>query len=96
MNREFLLVVAGGLVSLVTTLLTLFFADFVQRRREALKILAAKAMPNPESNVFKRADFFKGETREGDQKTGAPKPDAAPAPLSANATDSSIIRKSEN
>ena len=35
MSRDFILIFSGGMVSLVTTLVVLFVADFIARREQA-------------------------------------------------------------
>jgi hypothetical protein len=77
MSRDFLLVFAGGMVSLVTTLVVLFVADFIRQRTETLKAQKIKSMPNPESNALKRSEFFKRGAAEAEKKADAPAVEAA-------------------
>ena len=95
MNRDFLLVMAGGAASFITTLLTLYFAELIEKRRLALKSRDIKSLPNPESNVYKRSEFFKAESSDA-LKRAEPVSETKVTSSDAPVTDSSIIRKSEN
>ena len=48
MSRDFILIFSGGMVSLVTTLIVLFVADYFARREYAQKAAEKPAHP-PES-----------------------------------------------
>ncbi|MBI3914839.1 MAG: hypothetical protein HY327_11730 [Chloroflexi bacterium] len=95
MNRDFLLVMAGGAASFLTTLLTLYIAELIEQRRLALKSHDIKSLPNPESNVYKRSEFFKASGSDAVKREEPVAENKVTSP-DAPVTDSSIIRKSEN
>ncbi len=81
MNRDFLLVFAGGMVSLVTSLVVLFVADFIRQRGELLKSKRIMALPNPESNTWRRSEFFKSGAASADAtRKDAGAAEAKPSP----------------
>jgi hypothetical protein len=45
MSRDFILIFSGGMVSLVTTLVVLFVADFISRREQMKKLTQDPAHP---------------------------------------------------
>ena len=86
---------AGGAASFITTLLTLYVAELIEKSRHALKSHVIKSMPNPESNVYKRSEFFKAEGSDVVKRAESAAENKVTSP-DAPVTDSSIIRKSEN
>ena len=45
MSRDFILIFSGGMVSLVTTLVVLFVADYFARREQAKKLDSVEKHP---------------------------------------------------
>ncbi|MBI3536818.1 MAG: hypothetical protein HY070_04565 [Chloroflexi bacterium] len=99
MSRDFLLVFAGGMVSLVTTLVVLFVADYLRQRNDALVAKRIKTLPNPESNALKRSEFFKrgADAEKKDGSSDSPKTSDIPdTKKETTAADSKIVLRSEN
>ena len=49
MSRDFILVFGGGMVSLITTLIVLFIADFFHRHERAAQTKTTVALPQPKA-----------------------------------------------
>ena len=56
MSRDFILIFSGGMVSLVTTLVVLFVADFIYRREQAKRETEMHPGHPPESIQVAKED----------------------------------------
>jgi hypothetical protein len=59
MSRDFILVFGGGMVSLVTTLVVLFIADFMNRRGEAKRRIVT--LPPPPESITAKLEHVEPE-----------------------------------
>lgn len=64
MSRDFILILGGGVVSLLTTLVVLFVSDYIYRRDE---LLYRKALPPPILNPPPQPDPMSGATVHGSE-----------------------------
>ncbi len=85
MSRDFILILAGGLVSLVTTMVVLFVSDYIYRRDE---LLYRKSLPPPRTALELSQDI-NAQAEPSESKDSETKP-LSPADPEAAAVISSL------
>ena len=84
MSRDFILILGGGVVSLLTTLVVLFVSDYIYRRDE---LLYRKALPPPIVIPQPQSDTAAASVTIHETDTASQKPMSPTAKVESEAKD---------